>query len=162
MGVVHRQALLGGTPPHGGGEALVLPRQADPRRVPLLDIGSGSGLHSLAAFDAKADGIQSFDFDPLSVSTTGKLRQLAGEPTNWIVERGDVLDADYRSSTLSSPIRASKRRSTVRPSTQSLSQMAAFSIPTMVSSFLTRLRMYNKTRRSSTRTTRNSGRRCLC
>ena len=64
-------------------------------RVSFLDIGSGSGLHSLAAFDAKATRIHSFDFDPLSVKTTGKLRQLAGEPPNWTVEQGDVLDADY-------------------------------------------------------------------
>ncbi|MDX8466847.1 class I SAM-dependent methyltransferase [Mesorhizobium sp. VK23B] len=61
----------------------------------FLDIGSGSGLHSLAAFDAKAKRIHSFDFDPLSVRTTAKLRQLAGDPPNWIVERGDVLDVDY-------------------------------------------------------------------
>src|SRR4051794_7300162 len=52
----------------------------------FLDIGSGSGLHSLAAFDAKADRIHSFDFDPLSVSPTGRLRKLAGDPPNWAVE----------------------------------------------------------------------------
>ncbi|RWF42409.1 MAG: class I SAM-dependent methyltransferase [Mesorhizobium sp.] len=61
----------------------------------FLDIGSGSGLHSLAAFDAKAGRIHSFDFDPLSVRTTARLRQLAGEPSNWTVEHGDVLDFDY-------------------------------------------------------------------
>lgn len=61
----------------------------------FLDIGSGSGLHSLAAFDAKARRIHSFDFDPLSVSTTGKLRQLAGGPAAWTVEQGDVLDDGY-------------------------------------------------------------------
>ncbi|TIQ40734.1 MAG: class I SAM-dependent methyltransferase [Mesorhizobium sp.] len=61
----------------------------------FLDIGSGSGLHSLAAFDAKADRIHSFDLDPLSVTTTGKLRHLAGDPPNWTVERGNVLDAVY-------------------------------------------------------------------
>ncbi|MDX8447513.1 class I SAM-dependent methyltransferase [Mesorhizobium captivum] len=61
----------------------------------FLDIGSGSGLHSLAAFDARAERIHSFDFDPLSVRTTGKLRHLAGEPPIWTVERGDVLDVDY-------------------------------------------------------------------
>ncbi|MDX8455990.1 class I SAM-dependent methyltransferase [Mesorhizobium sp. VK9D] len=61
----------------------------------FLDIGSGSGLHSLAAFDARARKIHSFDFDSLSVKTTGKLRQLAGDPQNWTVERGDVLDFDY-------------------------------------------------------------------
>jgi 2-polyprenyl-6-hydroxyphenyl methylase/3-demethylubiquinone-9 3-methyltransferase len=61
----------------------------------FLDIGSGSGLHSLAASDAKAKRIHSFDFDPLSVETTARLRQIAGEPSNWTVERGDVLDVGY-------------------------------------------------------------------
>ncbi|UCI07148.1 class I SAM-dependent methyltransferase [Mesorhizobium sp. B1-1-8] len=63
--------------------------------IDFLDIGSGSGLHSLAAFDAKAKRIHSFDFDPLSVRTTGKLRQMAGGPQAWTVEQGDVLDVDY-------------------------------------------------------------------
>lgn len=61
----------------------------------FLDIGSGSGLHSLAAFDAGAARIYSFDYDPLSVSTTLHLRRLAGEPAHWSAERGDVLDAAY-------------------------------------------------------------------
>lgn len=61
----------------------------------FLDIGSGSGLHSLAAFDAGAARIHSFDYDTRSVSTTRELRRIAGEPAHWTAERGDVLDAAY-------------------------------------------------------------------
>jgi 2-polyprenyl-6-hydroxyphenyl methylase/3-demethylubiquinone-9 3-methyltransferase len=61
----------------------------------FLDIGSGSGLHSMAAFDAGAARIHSFDYDEMSVRTTAHLRELAGSPSNWRVERGDVLDSGY-------------------------------------------------------------------
>jgi 2-polyprenyl-6-hydroxyphenyl methylase/3-demethylubiquinone-9 3-methyltransferase len=61
----------------------------------FLDIGSGSGLHSLAAFDAGAVRIHSFDYDALSVRTTGELHRRAGAPASWHVERGDVLDGAY-------------------------------------------------------------------
>src|SRR3977135_1897220 len=54
----------------------------------FLDIGSGSGLHSLAAFDADAKRIHSFDYDPMSVQTTGRLRTLAGSPQSWTVQQG--------------------------------------------------------------------------
>lgn len=67
----------------------------DLQNVSFLDIGSGSGLHSMAAFDAGAARIHSFDYDEASVRTTDRLRTLAGSPPNWTVERGDVLDADY-------------------------------------------------------------------
>src|SRR5262245_28023542 len=46
----------------------------------FLDIGCGSGLHSLAAFRSGAQRILSFDFDPDSVLTTKKLRDIAGNP----------------------------------------------------------------------------------
>lgn len=61
----------------------------------FLDIGSGSGLHSLAAHDAGAGPIHSFDFDPASVRATARLRALAGAPADWRVEQGDVLDTAY-------------------------------------------------------------------
>jgi len=61
----------------------------------FLDVGSGSGLHSLAAHDAGAAPIHSFDFDEASVRTTARLRDLAGSPPDWIVEQGDVLDEAY-------------------------------------------------------------------
>ncbi len=67
----------------------------DLKGLTFLDIGSGSGLHSLAAFDAGAARIHSFDYDPMSVQTTQRLWELAGKPPHWTVERGDILDRAY-------------------------------------------------------------------
>jgi SAM-dependent methyltransferase len=61
----------------------------------FLDIGCGSGLHSLAAYRAGAARVISFDYDHMSVGTTRKLRALAGDPENWQVLQGSVLDADF-------------------------------------------------------------------
>lgn len=61
----------------------------------FLDIGCGSGLHSLAALTADADRIISFDFDPLSVETTRQLHSRAGAPENWLIFSGSVLDQDF-------------------------------------------------------------------
>lgn len=63
----------------------------------FLDVGSGSGLHSLAALRAGASRIVSFDYDPDSVRTTRALRERAGAPSHWTVEQGSVLDRDYMS-----------------------------------------------------------------
>ncbi|MDO8680069.1 MAG: class I SAM-dependent methyltransferase [Acidobacteriota bacterium] len=57
-----------------------------------LDIGCGSGLHSLSAWRAGARPLFSFDYDPKSVTTTRLLRQLAGDPAEWQVVQGSVLD----------------------------------------------------------------------
>src|SRR5262245_7127758 len=46
----------------------------------FLDIGCGSGLHSLAALRAGAERIVSFDYDPDAVATAKKLHQLSGRP----------------------------------------------------------------------------------
>jgi 2-polyprenyl-6-hydroxyphenyl methylase/3-demethylubiquinone-9 3-methyltransferase len=67
----------------------------DLRGLDFLDIGCGSGIHSLAALRAEAGKIHSFDYDPDSVTATGMLRLRAGEPTNWKIERGNVLDDAY-------------------------------------------------------------------
>jgi 2-polyprenyl-6-hydroxyphenyl methylase/3-demethylubiquinone-9 3-methyltransferase len=61
----------------------------------FLDIGCGSGIHSLAAWRAGAERVFSFDFDADSVSASRKLWRLAGEPDNWQIERGSVLDERY-------------------------------------------------------------------
>lgn len=61
----------------------------------FLDIGCGSGIHSLAARQAGAGRIRSFDYDPDSVETTKTMWHFAGEPADWTVERGDVLDDAY-------------------------------------------------------------------
>lgn len=65
------------------------------RNKTVLDIGSGSGLHSLAFLRLGAKAVRSFDADPHSVGATGALRRRAGDPGNWIVEQGSILDDDY-------------------------------------------------------------------
>jgi 2-polyprenyl-3-methyl-5-hydroxy-6-metoxy-1,4-benzoquinol methylase len=62
------------------------------RRV--VDIGSGQGLTSLAAFRLGAS-VLSFDVDPESVAATMRLWQWAGSPSTWRVEGGDILDHRY-------------------------------------------------------------------
>lgn len=61
----------------------------------FLDVGSGSGLFSLAARRLGAR-VHSFDYDPESVACTGYLKQLhfPGDEA-WAVEQGSVLDAEY-------------------------------------------------------------------
>lgn len=60
----------------------------------FLDIGSGSGLFSLAAHDMGAD-VTSIDYDHESVACTGELkRRYASQSDRWLIEQGSVLDAD--------------------------------------------------------------------
>lgn len=61
----------------------------------FLDIGSGSGLHSLSAWRAGAERVVSFDYDVNSVAATTALWKMAGEPKNWTVCQGSVLDLDF-------------------------------------------------------------------
>ena len=60
----------------------------------FLDIGSGSGLFSLAAHRLGAV-VTSFDFDPDSFACTDFLRQKYGAESEWIVRQGSVLDEDF-------------------------------------------------------------------
>lgn len=61
----------------------------------FLDIGSGSGLSSLAAYRLGAD-VHSFDYDPDSVGCTQELRRREqADPSRWRVEQGSVLDPAY-------------------------------------------------------------------
>lgn len=64
----------------------------------FLDIGCGSGIHSLAAWQAGADQIVSFDLDPYSVKTTNLLRDQCTEPKNWEVMEGSILDKNFNTS----------------------------------------------------------------
>ncbi len=61
----------------------------------FLDIGSGSGLFSLAARKLGAK-VYSFDFDPHSVACTRELRRryFPGDP-DWTVEEASALDTAY-------------------------------------------------------------------
>jgi hypothetical protein len=70
-------------------------RMASLRGLTLVDIGCGSGLHSLAAYQMDADRIFSFDYDSDSVATTKSLHEYAGSPANWTIEQGSVLDKSY-------------------------------------------------------------------
>lgn len=61
----------------------------------FLDIGSGSGLFSLAARRLGAT-VYSFDYDPQSVACTAELRRrFFPDDPDWRVERGSVLDDEY-------------------------------------------------------------------
>ena len=63
----------------------------------FLDIGSGSGLFSLAARRLGAK-VHSFDFDKQSVACTAELKQrFFPDNSDWVVEEGSVLDTDYLS-----------------------------------------------------------------
>ncbi len=61
----------------------------------FLDIGSGSGLFSLAARRLGAK-VHSFDFDTNSFACTTELRRRYFEnDANWKVEQGSALDREY-------------------------------------------------------------------
>src|SRR5213075_737603 len=61
---------------------------SDLRGKTFLDVGSGSGLFSLAARRLGAT-VTSFDYDPQSVACTRELKErfFAGDP-RWVVESG--------------------------------------------------------------------------
>lgn len=62
----------------------------------FLDIGSGSGLFSLAAMRLAACKVHSFDYDPQSVACTEELRsRFFPDAIQWKVERGDALNKQY-------------------------------------------------------------------
>lgn len=61
----------------------------------FLDIGSGSGLFSLAARRLGAR-VHSLDYDPQSVACTAELRRrYFPEDAAWTVEEGSALDTEY-------------------------------------------------------------------
>ncbi len=64
----------------------------------FLDLGSGSGLFSLAGRRLGAK-VRSVDYDPQSVTCTAELRRrYFPEDPNWAVEEGSALDASYMAS----------------------------------------------------------------
>jgi 2-polyprenyl-6-hydroxyphenyl methylase/3-demethylubiquinone-9 3-methyltransferase len=61
----------------------------------FLDIGSGSGLFSLAARRLGAR-VHSFDYDPNSVACAVELRRrYFADDSHWTIEEGSALDARY-------------------------------------------------------------------
>src|SRR5216684_8072144 len=66
------------------------------RNKSFVDIGSGSGLFSLAAMRLGAARVHSFDYDPHSVACTQELkRRYFPQAANWIIQQGSVLDSAY-------------------------------------------------------------------
>lgn len=64
----------------------------------FLDVGSGSGVFSLAAMRLGAAKVHSFDYDPQSVACAQELkRRYFPAAGNWTVDQGSVLDPDYLS-----------------------------------------------------------------
>ncbi len=61
----------------------------------FIDIGSGSGLFSLAATRLGAARVHSFDFDPASVACAEEMRRRFAAAADWRIEQGSALDAPY-------------------------------------------------------------------
>ena len=62
----------------------------------FLDIGSGSGLFSLAAMRLGASAVRSFDYDKESVKCARELkRRYFPHSNNWQIEQGSALDQAY-------------------------------------------------------------------
>ena len=61
----------------------------------FLDVGCGSGLFSLAAFNMGAN-VFSFDFDLDSVECTKQIRnRYTQDHSNWNIEQGSIFDTNY-------------------------------------------------------------------
>ena len=58
----------------------------------FLDIGSGSGLHSLAALRLGASKIVAIDYDLDSVNTTKAVLKRFAPEQSWEVFQGDILN----------------------------------------------------------------------
>jgi SAM-dependent methyltransferase len=61
----------------------------------VLDIGCGSGVHSLCLHEMGAARVTSFDYDEHSVAATRSLHYQACAPSSWKVLQGSILDADF-------------------------------------------------------------------
>ncbi len=58
----------------------------------FIDVGCGSGIFSLAAYQLGAKRVVSLDVDEFSLSCARLLRERAGDPTTWQVEQASALD----------------------------------------------------------------------
>ncbi len=59
----------------------------------FVDVGCGSGLFSLGAIRLGAREVVSLDIDPNAIACANELKRREGDPTNWAVQKGSVLDA---------------------------------------------------------------------
>jgi len=58
----------------------------------VVDVGCGSGIHSLCFYRLGAQHLLSLDVDPYSVECAQRFRREAGEPANWQVLHASILD----------------------------------------------------------------------
>lgn len=63
----------------------------------VIDIGSGSGIHSLCFNRIGAGDLFSFDYDIMSVEATKYLKSRFAVQGKWHVEQGSILDEAYLS-----------------------------------------------------------------
>lgn len=61
----------------------------------VLDIGSGSGIHSYAFWKLGASEVVSFDYDFKSVEATDSIWKKCRQPSNWKVLKGSILDKAF-------------------------------------------------------------------
>jgi len=61
----------------------------------FLDVGSGSGLHSLSALRMGAERVVSFDYDEDCVRCCRQLWREEGCPERWEIRQGSVLDQAF-------------------------------------------------------------------
>ena len=61
----------------------------------FLDVGCGSGIHSLAAIRLGASNVLSFDYDFQSVACARELQRRFAPDARWKVQQGSVLDEPY-------------------------------------------------------------------
>ena len=61
----------------------------------IIDIGCGSGIHSYSFIKLGAKEVVSFDFDINSVKATSLLFEKAGNPINWHIFQGSILDEEF-------------------------------------------------------------------
>ncbi len=61
----------------------------------VIDVGSGSGIHSLSFLSFSPARLVSFDYDENSVAATRSLWEKTGRPDHWEVIHGSVLDREF-------------------------------------------------------------------
>jgi SAM-dependent methyltransferase len=61
----------------------------------FIDVGCGSGLFSLSAFQLGAANVVSFDLDPDSIKCCEYLRERERLSSNWTIKQGSILDEDF-------------------------------------------------------------------
>lgn len=61
----------------------------------FIDVGCGSGIHSLAAVQLGATNIVSIDYDVQSVETTRRLKHDLALLAKWEIMRGSILDKEF-------------------------------------------------------------------